>query len=348
MTALVPRLGDPKRGPFVTALIPAYNNASTILPLLDSLAAQSTPADEVLVIDDGSTDATAALAEAHPIRPRVERLARNSGPSAARNAGVQATQDKAGSVILFLDSDVTLPPDVVAETKSVFCDPHIQAVNGIMVPPPLNPSPATWYKCLVEHSWGYSAEQWNSSATCLNTRIGAIRREAFLAVGGFDDSYRKPSVEDHEFGLRFTRNHSILLDRNLNARHHFSGFTRTVRNYWDRTTELLELLWSHPKAKTDKGGASKSSAWEFLLGAVLWACIALSPLFGHWLAVVVLLLFALTSWKSLHFCLSEKGWGFFAYCLLLHSVYGLVVTLAGATALLRRLLGQSRPARSAQ
>ena len=89
----------------VTALIPAYNSAAWIAEALDSVAAQTAPPDEVIVVDDGSTDGTADIAEslgATCLRPgRV-------GVSAARNLGVRAAS---GELIALLDSDDAWTPD---------------------------------------------------------------------------------------------------------------------------------------------------------------------------------------------------------------------------------------------
>ena len=89
----------------VTAVIPAYNSAAWIADALESVASQTAPPDEVIVVDDGSTDGTAEVAEslgATCLRPgRV-------GVSAARNLGVRAAS---GELIALLDSDDVWTPD---------------------------------------------------------------------------------------------------------------------------------------------------------------------------------------------------------------------------------------------
>jgi glycosyltransferase involved in cell wall biosynthesis len=89
----------------VTALIPAHNSAAWIAEALGSVTAQTAPPDEVIVVDDGSTDGTADIAEslgATCLRPgRV-------GVSAARNLGVRAAS---GELIALLDSDDVWTPD---------------------------------------------------------------------------------------------------------------------------------------------------------------------------------------------------------------------------------------------
>jgi GT2 family glycosyltransferase len=85
----------------LSVVIPAYNRA-TLLPItLRSLLAQERVADEILVVDDGSTDGTAAVAEAFGSPVRVIRQA-NQGPGVARNRGLAEAR---GEYIHFFDSD---------------------------------------------------------------------------------------------------------------------------------------------------------------------------------------------------------------------------------------------------
>jgi len=94
----------------LTIIIPAYNEEATIIPLLERVHAQSVPGVEfeVLVVDDGSKDRTAALVEAHPhLCTKLLRQPRNQGKGAAVRAGLaQAT----GDYILFQDADLEYDP----------------------------------------------------------------------------------------------------------------------------------------------------------------------------------------------------------------------------------------------
>ncbi|MEZ5245302.1 MAG: glycosyltransferase family A protein [Acidimicrobiales bacterium] len=91
----------------IAAIIPAYNRATTIVRAVESILAQTRPADEVLVVDDGSTDDTRALLEPFGDRVRVETID-NSGAAVARNIGAARTE---ADWIAFLDSDDHWLPD---------------------------------------------------------------------------------------------------------------------------------------------------------------------------------------------------------------------------------------------
>jgi glycosyltransferase involved in cell wall biosynthesis len=106
----------------IAVIVPVFNAEATLAETLASIHAQSRPADEVIVVDDGSRDAAAALAEAHPLAPRVLRLA-NGGAAAAMNAGVAAA---GADLIAFLDSDDLWTPDaLVARLAAMTADADI-------------------------------------------------------------------------------------------------------------------------------------------------------------------------------------------------------------------------------
>jgi glycosyltransferase involved in cell wall biosynthesis len=97
----------PGGGQSVSCLVPAYNAARFIEETLESILAQTRRPDEVIVVDDGSTDATCALVERFAPQVRLVRQA-NKGPSAARNLAVR---ESTGSHVAFLDADDLWKPE---------------------------------------------------------------------------------------------------------------------------------------------------------------------------------------------------------------------------------------------
>ena len=109
--------------PDVSVIIPAMNAAGTLPDCLLALRAQTMPRErfEVIVVDDGSTDSTAAVAEKY--RTRVIRL-RNSGPAVARNRGVEAAK---GNILVFTDADCAPEPS--------FLEANWRKVQAVMTEP---------------------------------------------------------------------------------------------------------------------------------------------------------------------------------------------------------------------
>jgi glycosyltransferase involved in cell wall biosynthesis len=100
----------------VSVLIPAYNSAATVAATLDSVLQQTAPADEILVMNDGSTDETAAIVKGY--EPRIKMFPqRNGGLSNARNELIARAQ---GELIAFLDSDDLWHPKYLETQKTLF------------------------------------------------------------------------------------------------------------------------------------------------------------------------------------------------------------------------------------
>jgi glycosyltransferase involved in cell wall biosynthesis len=89
--------------PSFSVVLPAYNNAATVIPAIESILTQTYPPLEVIVIDDGSTDGTATLVQTRfGDTVRLVIFPENQGPAAARNAGLEQAS---GTHIAFLDAD---------------------------------------------------------------------------------------------------------------------------------------------------------------------------------------------------------------------------------------------------
>lgn len=119
---------DSGRLPEVSVIVPVYNRAETIAACVDSLLRSEYPAErrEIIVVDNGSTDATPAVLERYGTRiVRVDEARR--GPSAARNAGLRVA---GGTVAAFTDSDCVVAPDWLHRLVPSLEDPSVGAVGG--------------------------------------------------------------------------------------------------------------------------------------------------------------------------------------------------------------------------
>lgn len=99
-----------RESPTVSVVIPCYNGAAFLRETLDSVLAQTHPVLEVIVVDDGSTDDSAAIAESYGPPVRVIRQA-NAGESSARNRGIDEAK---GSLVAFVDADDLWEPEKLA------------------------------------------------------------------------------------------------------------------------------------------------------------------------------------------------------------------------------------------
>jgi GT2 family glycosyltransferase len=166
------------------------------------------------VVDDCSTDSSVAIARDKGVK--VYSLPRRSGPATARNYGAEKAR---GSILLFIDSDVMVHPDTLERVVIDFdMNPGLGAVFGSYDDSPAENNFLSQYKNL---SHRFYHQQASSEAVTFWAGCGAIRKEVFQDVGGFDqERYQKACIEDIELGYRIRkRGYRILLDKDLQVKH---------------------------------------------------------------------------------------------------------------------------------
>jgi glycosyltransferase involved in cell wall biosynthesis len=196
-------------------IIPVYNNTRDLPECLSAAKASAKSLDtEIIVVDDASTDETPSVAADMGVH--VLRLGRNSGPAAARNFGAQHAT---GNILFFVDADVVLAPGSLDRAIWLLdTRPEFAAVFGSYDTRPRARGLVSQYRNLLHH---FVHQQGNPEASTFWTGCGAIRREVFLGVGGFDAKrFPRPSIEDIELGVRLRKaGHRILLDREIQGTH---------------------------------------------------------------------------------------------------------------------------------
>ena len=109
----------------ISAYIPCYNGAATLRQAIDGMRGQTQAVDELFVVDNGSSDGSAAVAEAAGVR--VIRLERCLGRGASR---ARAMQEAAHPLVVCCDASIALPPDFIANAVRWFEDERVGAVSG--------------------------------------------------------------------------------------------------------------------------------------------------------------------------------------------------------------------------
>ena len=182
----------------VSVIVPAFNAASTLEACLKSLANQTYPHDqyEVIVVDDGSTDMTASLAEFAAARVIHQQ---NLGPAVARNRGVEAAT---GDTILFTDADCVPASDWIERMMEAFLDPNVVGAKGVYRTDQKQMM-SRFVQCEYDDKYDRLAHQ--TQIDFIDTYSAAYRRSQFLENGGFDPIFPRPSVEDQEFSFRLSQ-----------------------------------------------------------------------------------------------------------------------------------------------
>lgn len=265
---------------------------------------------ELIVVDDGSTDDSASVAQASGARVLTTARPR-SGPAAARNLGAQHA---AGDFLLFLDADVLVRPTTVSHAVAFLTThDHCAAVFGSYDATPTCQHFVSQVKNLFHH---YTHQAAHPEAGTFWAGCGAIRRTAFWAAGGFDaHRYPRPMIEDIELGRRLRQHgYRICLDKTWQVTHQKCWTVRTWlrSDLLDRGIPWWRLILDTRALPNDLNVDGRGRT-AVVLVTLLAASLICSPWYpALWLlnAVLVLSLLAL-GWPLYRWFARQRG-GWFA------------------------------------
>jgi GT2 family glycosyltransferase len=325
----------------LSVIVPVYNGASFLRASLAALAGSSHRDYELLVVDDGSTDESAAVASA--AGATVLTLAERGGPARARN---HAARVATGDVLVFIDADVCVHADTLARIDAhLRANPETVAVMGSYDDSPADPGFVSQYKNLFHHYIHQHSRQraWTFWAGC-----GAIRRDVFLAAGGFDDRYDRPCIEDIELGARLAaQGQRIDLDPAIQAKHLKRWTLRNLirTDVFDRAVPWLTLMLRtrHMPPDLNVTHAHRASVVLACLAAMAAVAIPVAAAVGS--SAVVAAAFAVLAaccfgllvlnLDLYRFFARKRGWPFALKALALHWFYylycaaGVVLAVGG-------------------
>jgi glycosyltransferase involved in cell wall biosynthesis len=210
----------------VSVYIPAYNSAEFLRRAIDGLLAQTLPADEILVIDDGSRDATAEIAASYPAVTLV-RHARNSGLGAARNTGFRTASNE---LVASLDADCVPDPGWLAGLARHFDDPKVAGVGGRLIEGNQSTVADRWRRAHMAQDWG---DQPLDNPKFLFGCNNMFRKSAVWETGGYNESMRT-NGEDTDISQRLRDKGWDLL---------YDPESRAVHLRHDTVGSILDTYW---------------------------------------------------------------------------------------------------------
>lgn len=186
--------GNARTAPLrLSVIVPATDSPPTLEPCLAALRGACEPEDEIIVVDSCGTP----------------------GPAAARNRGAARAM---GDVLVFVDADVVIHGDALARTRTTFARaPGLTATFGAYDDGLTSNGTVGTFRNLLHHHIHHSNA---GEARTFWSGLGAVRREAFLGCGGFDERFAQASVEDIELGMRLTGDEKqIVLNPKIQGTH---------------------------------------------------------------------------------------------------------------------------------
>jgi glycosyltransferase involved in cell wall biosynthesis len=319
-----------------SVIVPVRNGGEAFRQCLEALTTSSRLPDEIIVVDDASTDATAQLAS------RFGALVHSQGdtplgPAKGRNRGAEIA---GGDVLVFLDADVVIHADALANIEGyLVAHPEIAALFGSYDDDPPYRGLVSRYKNLQHH---FVHQHSPRDASTFWTGLGAIRRDVFVRLGGFNEGYRRPCIEDIELGVRLRRaGYRVWLCSDVLATHlkewNLVSMLRT--DIFDRAIPWTRLILSSAQLPSDLNLDYRSRLGVICSWSLIFHLFCGFWLHPAWVFVPVWLGLLIATNFPIHLFFYKKGGlGFALGAFCLHTLYLLYSSVAFAAVWLLNVL----------
>lgn len=304
----------------ISAIMPVYNGVDFIEKSLPPLVEMYRRGEihEVIVVDDGSTDHTVSMAEG--LGARVVYSGGRLGPGGARNHAAELAE---GDILWFVDADVVVHPDAAVALQAGFESNEVVAVFGSYDDTPPADNFFSQYKNLVHHYYHQRARE---EARTFWSGCGAVRRERFLAVGGFDvEKYKYPSIEDIELGHRLiSARGRVRLRRDVQCTHlkvwRFGNLVHT--EIFRRAIPWSRLILTSSGMPDDLNTGPAEQIRAVLAGVLLISLLLAVPgILPWWTPIVALGVVAAVNREIVVLFYRRRGFWFACGALLFHQIY---------------------------
>ena len=226
--------------PSLAVVVPATDRPPTLERCIAALEASTAPPDELVVVEEPA----------------------GAGPAAARNAGVAASSS---DLVAFVDSDVVVEPEALARIRERFAgDSNLAALFGSYDDSPAAPGTVSRFRNLLHHHVHVSSP---GPAETFWAGLGAVRREEFERVGGFDAArYPHAAIEDIELGMRLRRaGAKIELDPSVRGTH-LKGWS--LGSMVDTDLRRRGAPWTQLQLERGGGSTALNLGWRHRVSAL--------------------------------------------------------------------------------
>lgn len=316
----------------LSVIIPVYNGGVSFRRCLESLQQACPQPTEIIVVADGDTDGSWQLAQQFNVK--LIRKDISEGPAKARNIGAKNAQ---GDILFFIDADVTVHPDTIARVIQTFQEqPDLAALIGSYDDNPGVNNFLSQYKNLFHH---YTHQQASEEASTFWGACGAIRRDIFLKMGGFDESYRLPSVEDIELGYRLKGSgYQIKLCQDIQVKHlkRWGIISLIKTDFFCRALPWTKLILEHNRFINDLNLNWTNRASVILVYALLLSfCLLWWWTNVAFLSAGIIFVLLTINYSVYRFFWEKRGWLFAVKVIPWHWLYYFYSGLAFVIGMLR-------------
>jgi glycosyltransferase involved in cell wall biosynthesis len=304
--------------PSLSVIIPVRNGGAAFPVCLEALSRSKYRDFELVVVDDGSSDGSDEAARRHDAT--VLTTGGAEGPAAARNLGAAVAS---AETLLFLDADCEVHEDTLDRVVEALTDDQLVAVFGSYDDEPKAKGIVSRFRNLLHH---FVHQTSRPEIETFWAGCGAVRKQAFLAVGGFDaERYQRPSIEDIDLGYRLTdAGGRIAVRPDVLVRHHkrWSFVAMVVTDVRDRGIPWTALLLRRGSTSRDLNLSARGRL-GVLLAAAFFASLPVAVAWPPALAAssVAAAALVILNWDFYRFLFDKGGFGFATFSVALHAVH---------------------------
>ncbi|MCU0535399.1 MAG: glycosyltransferase [Hydrococcus sp. Prado102] len=317
----------------ISIVTPVHNGGDNFRKYLSSLKQFAPLGTEIIIVADGDEE-SGNIAQAFEMR--VLKTPTAGGPAQARNLGAKAAT---GEILFFLDADVTIGAQTIGQVNRVFTqEPDLAACIGSYDDSPGATNFLSQYKNLFHH---YTHQRGKEEASTFWGACGAIRRDIFLKIGGFDESYRLPCVEDIELGYRLKQaGYQIKLCKTIQVKHlkRWGMISLLRAEVFYRAIPWTALILRHRQLNNDLNLQWSSRMSVLLVYGLIAAVVAAWWWIGAlWVAVVAIAVLLTINYPVYQFFNRKRGMVFAIATIPWHWLYYLYSGLAFAIGIIRHI-----------
>lgn len=288
----------------ISIIIPIYNAERTIQKCLESIYQSEYQPFEVIIVNDASTDASIEIIRKYPAR--VINLNEKKGSAFARNRGAEEAR---GEILFFVDSDVSLEPNTIHKVAETFAKrPEISATFGCYGKECITSNFFSVYKNLLHH---YTHQVSSNDATSFWTACGAIKKDIFEKLGGFDETSNYSPVEDIALGYKISKQGGkIYLDKQLQVKHlkSYSFFSLFKSDFIGRAIPWTKIILKERFFKRDLNLRTSNILSVITAFIILFALLSINVLIYSWIILLLSSIsFLFINSRFYWFILKERG-----------------------------------------
>ncbi|MBN1356998.1 glycosyltransferase [bacterium] len=285
----------------ISVIVPARNASGMISGCIEALKTQNfDPARfEIIVVDDGSGDETGSIAKtAGAIVVRTDPR----GPAAARNAGAVAAR---GEIILFTDADCRPEPDWIHQMVQPFEDRTVSGVKGTYRTDQTDLT-ARFVQAEYESKYRYMARF--DRIDFIDTYSAGFRRDVFLTLNGYDESFPGASVEDQEFSFRMHEaGYKMVFVPRAVVRHtHADSLKSYHRKKYNIGFWKMKVVKNHPDKMVRDTHTPQELKLQIPVALILPVGLAMVPWLGWSFFFVLLAGFIGLGYREIRECAGKR------------------------------------------